>query len=74
VGTAVTTIERHIIEQERKFPEATGAFSSILYELTLAAKLIAREVNMAGLVAILGGTDQTNVHGESRSSTCGRTM
>jgi len=64
VGTAVTTIERHIIEQERKFPEATGAFSNILYEIAFAAKLIAREVNMAGLVDILGGTDQTNVHGE----------
>jgi fructose-1,6-bisphosphatase I len=64
MGTAVVTIERHIIEQERKHPEATGAFSSILYEIALAAKLIAREVNMAGLVDILGGTDQRNVHGE----------
>jgi fructose-1,6-bisphosphatase I len=64
MGTSVITIDRHIIEQERKFPEATGAFSSILYEIALAAKLIAREVNMAGLVDILGGTDQRNVHGE----------
>lgn len=66
-GTAdrsVVTIERHIVDQERRFPEATGAFSSILYELALAAKIIAREVNMAGLVDILGGTGATNVHGE----------
>lgn len=61
---SVVTIERHIVDQERRFPEATGAFSSILYELALAAKIIAREVNMAGLVDILGGTDATNVHGE----------
>ena len=61
---SVVTIERHIIEQERKFPEATGAFSSILYEIALAAKLISREVNMAGLVDILGGTGRQNVHGE----------
>lgn len=64
VGKSVVTIERHIVEQERKFPAATGAFSSILYELALAAKIITREVNMAGLVDILGGTDATNVHGE----------
>jgi fructose-1,6-bisphosphatase I len=61
---SVVTIERHIIEQERRFPEATGAFSSILYEIALAAKLIAREVNMAGLVDILGGTGRRNVHDE----------
>lgn len=64
VGSSVVTIERHIVDQERRFPEATGAFSSILYELALAAKIIAREVNMAGLVDILGGTDAINVHGE----------
>ncbi|MEX0891887.1 MAG: class 1 fructose-bisphosphatase [Gemmatimonadota bacterium] len=62
-GTVVT-IERHITDEERKYPEATGAFSTILYDLAFAAKLIAREVNMAGLVDILGGTDERNVHGE----------
>ena len=61
----VVTIERHIIEQERKFPAATGALSSILYEIALAAKIISREVNMAGLVDVLGATDATNVHGEN---------
>src|SRR2546430_6928113 len=62
--SSIVTIERHIIEEERKFPEATGAFSNILYELALAAKLISREVTKAGLVDILRGTDRTNVHGE----------
>ena len=63
-GSSVITIERHIIEQERKFPEATGAFSTILYELALAGKLIAREAKMAGLVDILGATGTTNIHGD----------
>jgi len=62
--TSVVTIERHIIEQERLHPDATGAFSSILYDMALAAKIIAREVRQAGLIDILGGTDSTNVHGE----------
>lgn len=63
--TSVVTIDRHIIDQERKFPEATGALSNVLTDIALAAKLISREVNKAGLVDILGATDATNVHGES---------
>ncbi|MGH7477390.1 MAG: class 1 fructose-bisphosphatase [Longimicrobiales bacterium] len=61
---SVITIERHIIEQERLHPQATGAFSSILYDIALAAKIISREVRSAGLVDILGETEEFNVHGE----------
>jgi fructose-1,6-bisphosphatase I len=65
VNRSVITIERHIIEAERQFPEATGAFSNILYDIALAGKLISREVRRAGLVDILGYTGGTNVHGET---------
>jgi fructose-1,6-bisphosphatase I len=58
------TIERHIIDQERMHPEATGALSDILRHMALSAKLIAREVNKAGLVDILGATSHENIHGE----------
>ncbi|NIP78892.1 MAG: class 1 fructose-bisphosphatase [Gemmatimonadetes bacterium] len=61
---SVITIGRHIVDQERLHPEATGALSDILYNMALAAKLIAREVSKAGLVDILGMTGDTNVHGE----------
>lgn len=60
----IITIERHIIEAEREFPEATGAFSSILYDIAFAAKMIAREVRRAGLADILGYTGEVNVQGE----------
>jgi len=60
----IITLERHIIEQERRFPRATGAFSSILYDVALAAKLISREVRKAGLVDILGKAGGRNVQGE----------
>ncbi len=63
--TPFMTLERYIIEQERKHPEATGALSRILSDLSIAAKIISREVNKAGLVEILGFTGDTNVHGES---------
>jgi fructose-1,6-bisphosphatase I len=61
----VVTIGRHIIEQERRFPEATGAFSNMLNDIALAAKLISREVRRAGLADVVGYTGDINIHGES---------
>jgi fructose-1,6-bisphosphatase I len=58
------TLERHIIEEERWYPGATGEFSGVLHDLSLAAKLVWREVSKAGLVNILGITDRMNVSGD----------
>ena len=58
------SVETFITEQEREHPEATGAFTNVLTALCLAAKVISRSVNQAGLVDILGETGRTNVHGE----------
>ena len=64
-ATSVVTIERFIIEQEREHaPEATGALSGILYDIALAAKMIANKVRNAGLADILGSAEQENVQGE----------
>lgn len=62
----IITIERHIIEQERDFPEATGVFSGLLYDIALAGKIIAREMTRAGLVDILGSAGEMNVQGEEQ--------
>ncbi len=62
--THIVTIERHIIEEERRHPSARGAFSNILSDMALAAKVISREVNMAGLMDILGQAGHRNVQGE----------
>jgi fructose-1,6-bisphosphatase I len=64
VENYVVTIGRFILEHERRHPEATGAFSNLLYDLSLAGKLISRAVNMAGLAEILGRAGRRNVHGE----------
>jgi fructose-1,6-bisphosphatase I len=61
---SVVTLNRFILEEERRFPDATGAFSNMIQDLTLAAKLINRAVNQAGLVDVLGETGRENVHGE----------
>jgi fructose-1,6-bisphosphatase I len=63
-ATSVVTIERYIIEQERLYPEATGELSGLLYDIALAAKMIANKVRSAGLADILGATDDQNVQGE----------
>lgn len=60
----VVTIERHILEQQSMYPDATGVFTSLLYDIALAAKIISKETNRAGLADILGATHGENVHGE----------
>lgn len=62
----VVTIERHIMDQEREHPGATGIFSSLLYDVALAAKIIARETTRAGLTQILGRAGSVNVQGEEQ--------
>jgi fructose-1,6-bisphosphatase I len=62
----IVTIERHILDQQSLYPEATGVFTSLLYDIALAAKLISRETNHAGLANILGAAETENVHGEQQ--------
>jgi fructose-1,6-bisphosphatase I len=65
MSNKVITIERHIIEGERQHPGATGNFSAVLRDLTMAIKLIWREVSKAGLVNILGSAGRENIHGDA---------
>ncbi len=58
------TITEHILNQERQNPKATGAFTTLINELIVAAKVISREVNKAGLVDILGAAGRINVQEE----------
>ena len=62
----IVTIERHIIEQQREHPGATGTFSDLLYDVALAAKLISRETTRAGLAEILGLAGRINIQGEQQ--------
>jgi fructose-1,6-bisphosphatase I len=60
----ITTIERHILDEQRNYPEATGALTSLLYDIALAGKVIASKTTRAGLVEILGRAGVTNIQGE----------
>ena len=59
----ITVIE-HLLLHQKESPMATGRFTRLLNELILAAKIISREVNKAGLVDVLGFTGTINVQGE----------
>ncbi len=58
------SLTRHIMETQKGFASATGEFSELLDHIALAAKIIHREVNQAGLGQYLGLTGQSNVQGE----------
>lgn len=58
------TLEEFIISAQNRFPGATGELSQLLRDIGLAAKIISREVNMAGITNILGYEGSENVHGE----------
>lgn len=60
----VKTLAQFIVEQQPYYPEATGEFTRLLNDITIAAKIVNREVSKAGLVNILGSTGKTNVQGE----------
>jgi fructose-1,6-bisphosphatase I len=64
--TAYPTIERFILDQELRHPQATGELSHLLYDIALAAKIIQAATRRAGLVNILGGVGNTNVQGEEQ--------
>lgn len=63
-GNRLVTLEEFIIQSQNRFPGATGELSQLLRDIGLAAKIISREVNKAGITNILGVEGTTNVHGE----------
>jgi fructose-1,6-bisphosphatase I len=61
------TVQQHIMmEQRRRYPQASGEFSWLLSGITLAAKIIEAKVRRAGLVDVLGSAGRTNVQGETQ--------
>lgn len=61
----LVTLDEYIIQAQNKFPGATGELSQLLRDIGLAAKIISREVNKAGITNLLGVDGSKNIHGES---------
>jgi fructose-1,6-bisphosphatase I len=56
-GNRIVTLDEFIIRSEKDFEYATGELTGLLRDIGVAAKIINREVNKAGLVNILGVAD-----------------
>lgn len=64
--TEVKTLGQFIIEKQNDFPYAKGELSRLLRDIGIAAKIVNREVNKAGLLDILGDNGTQNIQGEQQ--------
>lgn len=60
------TLGQFIIEKQAEFPFAKGELSRLLRDIGIAAKVVNREVNKAGLANILGSMGKNNIQGEEQ--------
>ena len=63
---SVRTLGQFIIERQADFPYAKGELSRLLRDIGIAAKIVNREVNKAGLMDILGDFGTSNIQGEDQ--------
>ncbi|KLV02458.1 fructose 1,6-bisphosphatase [Photobacterium aquae] len=62
----IRTLGEFIVEKQNDFPHASGELSSLLGSIKLAAKIVNREINKAGLVDITGAVGGQNIQGEEQ--------
>ena len=64
--SGVITLGQFIIQKQADFPFAKGELSRLLRDIAIAAKIVNREINKAGLIDILGDSGIVNVQGETQ--------
>ncbi len=61
----IVTLDEFIIRRQNDFDNATGELTGLLRDIGVAAKIVNREVNKAGLVNILGMDGSQNSSGDT---------
>ena len=66
-----TTLTQFLIEQRRRYPQASGNFNALILDVALACKAIAKSVAYGALADLLGnhageGGESVNVQGEAQ--------
>jgi fructose-1,6-bisphosphatase I len=61
----VKTLGEFIVEKQADFQYSKGELTRLLSDIGIAAKIVHREVNKAGIADILGETGEVNVQGEN---------
>lgn len=64
IETDSMTLQRFVMKQQKKHPEATGDLTFLLTSLSTAFKAISSAVRKAGLAQLYGMAGNTNVQGE----------
>ena len=62
----IITLSEFIMQRQKDFPYATGELTSLLNDISIASKIVNRDVNRAGLVDILGAKGEKNIQGEDQ--------
>lgn len=62
----IVTLDEFIIHRQKDFPYASGELTGLLRDIGVAAKIVNREVNKAGLVNILGVEGSENSTGDEQ--------
>ena len=60
----IVTLDEFIIRRQKEFSYASGELTNLLRDIGVAAKIVNREVNKAGLVNILGVEGAENASGD----------
>lgn len=60
----IITLDEFIIKRQKDFPFSSGELTGLLRDIGVAAKIVNREVNRAGLINILGEAGSQNSSGE----------
>ena len=61
---AYITLEQFIIERQEELDHSTGAFSRLIRDLSVAAKIVNWHMRRAGIMDVFGDTGVINVQGE----------
>lgn len=60
----IVTLDEFILKRQKEYTSSTGELTNLLRDIGVAAKIINREVNKAGLVNILGVAGSENESGD----------
>jgi fructose-1,6-bisphosphatase I len=60
------TLQRHLLELQRKHPHDVGELAPVLLQVACVAKILSREIRHAALVGRLGFSDKRNPTGDAQ--------
>lgn len=60
------TLSQYIMEEQRRYPDATGNFTLLLNDVAVSCKMIAAAVQKGQLANVLGATENENCQGETQ--------